>query len=288
MTLKGAQRGLSRAWWLWFDRKAGAVVAAGVSTAPIERSTQVRQFTRAGVAAVWAAAAVPMGLLAWVVVPAVAGTGASSTRFFTTLTWALTIGLVWQFLVALAVVWREQRSLRWATLRSALWLEPLTAEGKDGRERRGGRLWLWLIPFVLAFAVLSIIPSGPLAGPANRNFGTFLGSAAGKQAFHDSWGLLALVLVLLVFNTVLGEELLFRGVLLPRMSGAFGRADWVVNGLIFGLYHLHEPWSIPSSVLVGMLCAYPARRFRSAWAGIAIHSAQSVFFVVLVLGVVLR
>ena len=29
-----------------------------------------------------------------------------------------------------------------------------------------------------------------------------------------------------VFNTVLGEELLFRGFLLPRMNGAFGRRDW--------------------------------------------------------------
>jgi membrane protease YdiL (CAAX protease family) len=259
-----------------------------LSEAPVESGPQVRQFTRAGVAAVWAAAAVPMGLLAWVVVPAVAGAGASPRRFFITLSCALTAGLIWQFLLALAVVWREQRSLRWATLRSALWLEPLTAEGKDGGERRGGRLWLWLIPFVLAFAIISIIPAGPLAGPASRNLGTFLSSAAGRQAFHGSWGLFALMLVLLIFNTVLGEELLFRGVLLPRMRGAFGRADWVVNGVIFGLYHLHEPWSIPSSVAVGMLCAYPSKRFRSAWAGIVIHSAQSVFFAVLLLGLVLR
>jgi hypothetical protein len=127
-------------------------MAVIVFEAPTEAGPQVRQFTRAGVAAVWAAAAVPMGLLAWVVVPAVAGAGASPRRFFMTLTCALTAGLIWQFLVALAVVWREQRSLRWATLRSALWLESLTAEGKDGGERRGGRLWLWLIPFVLAFA----------------------------------------------------------------------------------------------------------------------------------------
>ena len=28
---------------------------------------------------------------------------------------------------------------------------------------------------------------------------------------------------ILVFNTVLGEELLFRGMLLPRMKGALGR-----------------------------------------------------------------
>jgi hypothetical protein len=265
-------------------------MAVLVSAAPIETETgtRVRQFTRTGVAAMWAAAAVPMGLLSWLVVPAVAGAGASPSRFFVTLVGALAAGLAWQFLLVLAVVWREQHSLRWAALRSALWLESLTAKGKDGRERRGGRLWLWLIPCVLGFAFLSVIPVGPLAGPANRNLGSFLGSAAGKHLFHGSWGLFGLVLVMLVLNTVLGEELLFRGVLLPRMRGAFGKADWVVNGVIFGLYHLHEPWSIPSSIPAGMLFAYPSKRFRSAWAGIVIHSAQSVFFAVLLLGVVLR
>lgn len=30
-----------------------------------------------------------------------------------------------------------------------------------------------------------------------------------------------------LFNTALGEELLFRGYLLPRMNGAFGRGDLV-------------------------------------------------------------
>ena len=36
-----------------------------------------------------------------------------------------------------------------------------------------------------------------------------------------------------VFNTVLGEELLFRGLLLPRMNGVFGRRDWLANGVLF-------------------------------------------------------
>lgn len=243
----------------------------------------VRQFTRAGVAAVWAAAAVPMGLLAWVVAPLVAGVGASPRRFIVALIWALTVGLVWQFVLAMVLVWREQRSLRWATLRRALWLQPPAAA--DGR--RGGRLWLWLIPFVLGFAVLSLVPAGPLDGPVNRNFGAFLGSAAGRHAFEGSWGLFALVLVMLVFNTVLGEELLFRGVLLPRMRGVFGRADWIANAVLFGLYHLHQPWGMPSSVAAGLLFAYPSRRLRSAWLGIAIHSAQSLFFAILLLGIVL-
>lgn len=37
-----------------------------------------------------------------------------------------------------------------------------------------------------------------------------------------------------VFNIV-GEETYYRGYLLPRMRGAFGRWDWVANGVLFTL-----------------------------------------------------
>jgi membrane protease YdiL (CAAX protease family) len=90
-----------------------------------------------------------------------------------------------------------------------------------------------------------------------------------------------------VFNTVLGEELLFRGLLLPRMRGAFGRYDWIVNAVLFGAYHLHQPWSIPGSMLDGMAMSYPSRRWRSVWMGVAVHSSQSLFLLALLLTLVL-
>jgi membrane protease YdiL (CAAX protease family) len=89
-----------------------------------------------------------------------------------------------------------------------------------------------------------------------------------------------------VLNTVLGEELLFRGFLLPRMNGAFGRRDWVANGLLFTGYHLHVPWAMPATLLDMFFLAYPTRRYRSAWFGIAVHSAQSVVLAILVLALV--
>ena len=87
---------------------------------------------------------------------------------------------------------------------------------------------------------------------------------------------------------MLGEELLFRGFLLPRMNGAFGRRDWVANGLLFAAYHLHMPWAIPTALLDTVIIAYPTKRYRSAWIGIAVHSAQSVFLAALVLALVVR
>jgi membrane protease YdiL (CAAX protease family) len=179
-----------------------------------------------------------------------------------------------------ALVWRECHDLSWTSLRRRLWLKaPATAK------RRGGRLWWWVLVYALVLAALDMLPFGP-TGPADRNLGAFLDSAAGHQLFHHAWGLYALVAVELTFNTVLGEELLFRGLLLPRMRNAFGRGDWLVNGVLFGLYHVHEPWVIPNAVVTGFLCAYPTRRYRSSLIGIAVHSVEAVFFLAILLPVV--
>ena len=90
------------------------------------------------------------------------------------------------------------------------------------------------------------------------------------------------------FNTVLGEELLFRGLLLPRMRGAFGRFDWVANGVLFAFYHLHMPWLIPSCLVDIFALSYPSRRYRSALIGMIVHSSQSFLFFTLLPGLVLK
>ena len=71
------------------------------------------------------------------------------------------------------------------------------------------------------------------------------------------------------------------------MEGVFGSWSWVANGVLFGFFHLHQPWGILGSVIAGLLYTFPTWRFRSTWMSIIIHSAQSVFFAFLVLGVVL-
>jgi membrane protease YdiL (CAAX protease family) len=170
---------------------------------------------------------------------------------------------------------------RWPAIRDALWLRAPSENG-----RCGGRLWLWAAPFAVGFAAVQFLPVR-LPALASHDFGIFLGSADGRSALHGNWGLFALSVAMFVFNTVLGEELLFRGLLLPRMRGAFGRYDWIVNAVLFGAYHLHQPWSILGSMLDGMMMSYPTRRWRSAWLGILVHPAQSAFLAVLLLTLVL-
>lgn len=250
--------------------------------ADVARRDDVPQYTKAGVFGVWAAAALPMGLLAWVVAPLLAGHAPSQHRFFLTLFFALTAGLIWQAALVVIMIARERRKdPTFTSVRDRLWLRPPIND-----RRRGGRLWWWVAAYGFGLALVDTLLVFP-GGPTSREFGLFLESVAGKATFHHAWWLYALVAVELAFNTFLGEEMLFRGLLLPRMRGAFGRRDWIVNAFLFGFYHLHEPWVIPNAIATGFLTAHPSRRFRSAWMGIAIHSIESVFFLAVLLPVVL-
>jgi hypothetical protein len=87
----------------------------------------------------------------------------------------------------------------------------------------GGRVWLWVIPFVLLYGLWSFF-GFDITGPSNRDFGEFLDTASGQEFFGGNWGWYAVVVVQLIFNSVLGEDLLFRGLLLPRMRASSGGA----------------------------------------------------------------
>ena len=127
-----------------------------------------------------------------------------------------------------------------------------------------------------------------LAEPAGYSMGAIFGSQEILDRLVGAWWFLGLYVANAAFNTILGEELLFRGVLLPKMEGVFGSGSWVANGVLFGFYHIHQPWGILGSIIRGVLLyAFPSWRFRSTWMGIIVHSAQSVYLAFLILGVVL-
>jgi hypothetical protein len=59
------------------------------------------------------------------------------------------------------------------------------------------------------------------------------------------------------------------------------------RGVGFALYHLHQPQGLPGNILGGLAMAFAGKRFRSNWFPIILYSGQSVFFIVLILGLVL-
>jgi hypothetical protein len=196
---------------------------------------------------------------------------------------SLGAGLIWQFALVLIVVRREQGSLSWPVLKKALWLN---APFSPRTGKRSNRLWWMIIPLMVLLALEEFLPALPTpARPRRRS----VLRIRHRAVVHG--GQLGLVLHPgrpVRLQHLSGEELFFRGLLLPRMA-VFGRADWVANGVLFGFYHLHEPWVIPQTILVDTFAeTLPSRRWRSSLIGIAVHSGQTVFLIVIALALVLR
>src|ERR1700754_4788426 len=167
-------------------------------TRPTEQEVVIPQYTVGRTLGVWAAAAIPMGLLAWVGAPLLAHAFHGPTAFARALLLGLTAGLLWQFVLVLLLVRREQGTLRWSVVRKALWLQ---APVSPRTGRRGGRLWWVLVPMTLLFSSEEFLPLLP--HPANHDFGAFLDSHAGHAllAGHLLWP--ALVIFEMTLNTVL-------------------------------------------------------------------------------------
>ena len=255
------------------------------------------QYSLAKILGIWALAAIPMGILSWIVFPALSPDssldplGAGVTRIG-----LLTIGLIWLFVLSMIFVRLEEGDLRWATIKRRLRLNT-PRDPHTGEARR--RLWWWLIPFLIAITLweLALTPSVNklwvsifpfFAEPPGYSMNAIFQSREILNRLVGAWWFFGLFVVNAVFNTILGEEFLFRGVLLPKMERVFGRWSWVANGILFGFYHFHQPWVMLDAAISGVfLNAFPAWRFRSTWMAIIVHSAESVYFAFLILGVVL-
>ena len=255
---------------------------ARTRTTSAPASTSLPQYSRRRILGTWAAAALPMAALAWVGAPLLAHTFEGPSAWPRAILLSLTAGLVWQFVFVMLAVRREQGSLRWSVVKNALWLRAPPVPAPDAAAAASGGSWSrWSWRSRPRRSCRS-------CRPVDRDQGLFLQSTAGQEFFSGNWPWFALIVTMMVFNTVLGEELLFRGLLLPRMRGAFGRWDWLANGVLFGVYHLHLPWSIPANTLDTFFVSYPASRYRSALIGIGVHSVQTVVFTALLLALVLK
>jgi membrane protease YdiL (CAAX protease family) len=252
------------------------------------QAEQVGQYTLWQILGIWALVGLPMALIAWVVAPIIIPYSPLQPGITY---WLLTIaGMAWQFVVSLVIIYRELGTLRWSAIRQRTWLQTPRDPRTDQPNRK---LFWWVLPAIFFAGLVGFGLAGYLDAPMARLFpalqpAQFMDtSQLGSPQMQGQWWLLGILLVSFVFNYFLGEEFLFRGILLPKMQGVFGKYDWVANAVLFGLYHLHKPWSIPSVIVSSLAITWPARRFRSNWMAIIVHGVEGFITLVMILTVLL-
>jgi len=259
----------------------------------LSKSEQQDQYTLWQILGIWLVGGAPIWILAWRVHPALSRGLPPVDRGLLWMKLSL-IGLVWQFVFSMLILYREEGNIRISTIRHRFWLNNPVSPRTGQKDNR---LWWLLIPWMLLVVAselgfgsflddlwIKILPF--MAEPQSRSLDALFAPEMHAR-WIGAWNFFALFVIVSLFNDFLSEEFLFRGVLLPKMKGVFGKWDWVANGVVFGLYHIHMPWSIPSNILFGWMMAFPAKRYRSNWFPIILHNGQAIYFGFLILGLVL-
>ena len=85
-----------------------------------------------------------------------------------------------------------------------------------------------------------------------------------------------------------GEEFVWRSFVLPRQQAHFGRRAWLVNGILWWLFHAAFPWQVLFTLVpIALILPFIVQRRRSTWIGIVIHGAfGAAGFLVLAFGLV--
>jgi membrane protease YdiL (CAAX protease family) len=162
--------------------------------------------------------------------------------------------------------------------------------------RMDRRDWLWTIAvFLAAFALLLAVQpattwmmqNGPMPLPAHlprfldprvEFTGELYARAAG--GVEGNWRFLLTALAVLVLNVV-GEELWWRGYVLPRQELALDRWTWPVHGILWMAFHAAMWWNLLNLLPLTLGLAYVAVRRRSTTVGIVTHTFHKLdFFIV--------
>jgi len=250
------------------------------------------QYSLAKILGIWAAVAVPMPILVYVIAPALKSRIDMNPVIILWL--MIIVGMVWQFVVSLVVLYSELGTLRWSVIRKRMWYQ--TPRDPNTGVPKARLLWWVLAGLVLNFLATQtpvapflnniMMTVFPFLRPLHDSGSQLALDAVMSPEYVGAWWLLGLVLVSNLFNHFLGEEWLFRGVLLPKMKGVFGKWDWVANLALFGLYHLNKPWESLGIFTSFLITGWASRRFQSNWIFVIVHGFNGVIIFVMTLAVV--
>jgi membrane protease YdiL (CAAX protease family) len=164
-------------------------------------------------------------------------------------------------ILGLLFLWGEARAGRIPEMRSRLWLRPMNK----------GDWWWTLAALVVIGALSSGIQTGlqvfvPGGADLHPPFMTLEPLSAGRYWILAAWAPFWLL-------NILGEEFLWRGVMLPRQESAFGAKAWMANAAGWLLFHAAFGWQLMLVLLpIILLLPLVVQWRKNLWVGVVIHA----------------
>lgn len=131
------------------------------------------------------------------------------------------------------------------------------------------------------------IPAGipPLIDPRNALSPDALANFT-EGPLRGRWEIPLYFAIYLFFN-IAGEELFWRGYILPRQEAQHGRYAWLIHGLLWNLFHAFKWWDLLNILPVTLAISYFSQRSQSTWPAIIAHAILNGLTLIALLGYVL-
>ncbi len=183
----------------------------------------------------------------------------------------------------------EGRALIWSGLTERFRLRRLTSREWLGLvggafallllQSLGGQLAQWLVENGM-MPLPSSIPAWAdprISMPFTERFD------AGPGGLRGNWPALFLAATLFLFN-LFGEELWWRGYILPRQELVFGKWTWLVHGTMWAvLFHLWQYWRVIGLLPADLLLVFIAWRTKNNTTLLIVHGVQLFSFPLIIL-----
>jgi membrane protease YdiL (CAAX protease family) len=171
------------------------------------------------------------------------------------------------FFAAIAAARRRTGSLSIVETLQALGLRRLS--GADLAWALGGLMGVVLLTGAVVTVFSRLFAIDLLS---KESYASFL--QLGKLEPSQYW--IFLVWLPYFFFNIAGEELLWRGYLLPRQVLAVGSCAWVLNGFLWAIFHSAIGWRIALVLLpIEFIVPYVVQKRQNTWLGMIIHGAYN-------------
>ena len=73
------------------------------------------------------------------------------------------------------------------------------------------------------------------------------------------------------FFNIVGEELLWRGYVLPRQEACHRERAWLIHGMMWAIWHIFWRWNLLAILPAALTIPFVVQRTRNTWVGIIAH-----------------